>query len=180
MTQVTLVSFDDDPPLGGQGRQIRGMRRALRTRGHRVTTIAGHGSEALAYPRITGRPPLDFSIHMNRHPGLIRATHPDVVHVSGGPGGVLLFRAAGAPIVYTANHTYAMAHRRGSPARLLSRAEAHAYRRAAMVLAISPSTATAASTPGRAPLPWVRPRPSAWNPTPTRKTTTATSPTTTA
>lgn len=143
MTRVTLVSYDDDPPLGGQGGQVRGMRRALVERGHHVTTIAGHGSRALGYPRLTGRAPLDFSVHLNRHPGLIRATHADVVHVSGGPGGVLLLRDVGAPVVYTANHTYAMAHRRGSPGRVISLAEARAYRRAAMVLAISPSTAAA-------------------------------------
>jgi glycogen synthase len=143
MTRVTLVSYDDDPPLGGQGGQVRGMRAALMARGHTVTTIAGHGSQALRYPRLTGRAPLDFSVHLNRHPGLIRATQADVVHVSGGPGGVLLLRDVGAPVVYTANHTYAMAHRRGSLGRVMSLAEARAYRRAAMVLAISPSTAAA-------------------------------------
>lgn len=143
MTRVTLVSYDGDPPLGGQGGQVRGIRAALLERGHPVTTIAGHGDDALAFARITGRAPLDFSIHLNRNPGVIRATRPDVVHVSGGPGGVLLLRGPGAPLVYTANHTYAMAHRRGSLARVLSLAEARAYRRAAMVLAISESTARA-------------------------------------
>ncbi len=54
---------------------------------------------------------------------------------------MLLLRSFEAPLVYTANHTYRMAHQPGSARRLMSPLEARAYRRAAMVLAISPSTA---------------------------------------
>jgi glycosyltransferase involved in cell wall biosynthesis len=143
MTRVTFVSYDDEPPLGGQGVELRGMRAALIARGHAVSTVAGHGDRAQRYPRVTGRAPLDFSIHVNRHPSLVDDTEPDVVHVLGGPGGVLLLRRLTAPVVYTANHTYRMAHGRGSLRRLLSPLEARAYRSASMVLAISPSTAAA-------------------------------------
>jgi glycosyltransferase involved in cell wall biosynthesis len=143
MTRVTLVSYDDDPPLGGQGVELRGMRSALSARGHEVTTIAGHGNHAQRFARVTGRAPLDFSLHVNRHIRLITATRPDVVHALGGPGGVLLLRGLDVPLVYTANHTYRMAHGRASLRRLLSPLEAHAYRRAARVLAISASTAAA-------------------------------------
>jgi glycosyltransferase involved in cell wall biosynthesis len=143
MSRITLVSYDDDPPLGGQGGQVRGMRTALSERGHHVATLSGRGVNARPYPRVTGRAPFDFSLHLNRHPELIRTTVPDVVHASGGPGGVLLVRDVGAPVVYTANHTYRMAHGRGSLRRLLSPLEGRAYRRAAMVLAISESTAAA-------------------------------------
>jgi glycosyltransferase involved in cell wall biosynthesis len=143
MTRVTLASYDDEPALGGQGVEVRGIRAALVRRGHEVCTVAGHGEHAQRYPRITGRAPLDFSIHLNRHRQLLTATAPDVVHAFGGPGGVLLVRELDAPLVYTANHTYRMAHGRGSLRRLLSPLEARAYRRAARVLAISPSTAAA-------------------------------------
>jgi glycosyltransferase involved in cell wall biosynthesis len=142
VSRVTLVSYDDEPPLGGQGVEVAGMRAALRARGHLVSTIAGRGDHALRYPRISGRAPLDFSVHVNRHPGLITATHPDVVHVLGGPGGVLMLRRLDAALVYTANHTYRMAHGRSLKA-ALSPLEARAYRRAARVLAISASTALA-------------------------------------
>ena len=142
MTRVTFVSYDDEPPLGGQGVELRGMRAAVTRRGHAVTTVAGHGDHADRYPRITGRAPLDFSIHVNRHPELITATAPDVVHTLGGPGGVLLLRRLDAPLVYTANHTYRMAHGRASLRRLMSPLEARAYRHAARVLAISSSTAS--------------------------------------
>jgi glycosyltransferase involved in cell wall biosynthesis len=143
MTRVTIVSYDDEPPLGGQGVEVRGMRAALRARGHAVSTLAGRGDNAQAYPRLSGRQPLDFSAHLNLHPALIGRDAPDVVHAMGGPGGVLLLRRLDAPLVYTANHTYRMAHRRGSLRGLLSPLEARAYRRAVMVLAISGSTAAA-------------------------------------
>jgi glycosyltransferase involved in cell wall biosynthesis len=143
MTRITFVSYDDEPPLGGQGVELRGMRAALRARGHEVTTVAGRGEHAQRYPRISRRAPLDFSLHVNRHPSLVVDTHPDVVHALGGPGGVLLLRSLGVPLVYTANHTYRMAHGGTSLRRVLSPLEAHAYRRASMVLAISESTATA-------------------------------------
>lgn len=144
MTRVTFVSYDDEPPLGGQGVELRGMRAALTAQGHLVTTLAGRGRNEVKYPAVTGRAPLDFSIHLNVRPNLIRDSRPDVVHALGGPGGVLLLRRdLAAPLVYTANHTYRMAHPRGSVRRLLSPLEGLAYRGAAMVLAISPSTATA-------------------------------------
>ncbi len=143
MTRVTLVSYDDEPPLGGQGVEVRGMRSALTARGHAVTTVAGHGVHGYAFRRVTGRAPLDFSIHVNRHPHVIRDTRPEVVHALGGPGGVLLLRQLDVPLVYTANHTYRMAHPRGSLRGLLSPLEARAYRRAAAVLAISSTTADA-------------------------------------
>jgi glycosyltransferase involved in cell wall biosynthesis len=144
MTRVTFVSYDDEPPLGGQGVELRGMRVVLTARGHTITTVAGRGAHALHYPRITGRAPLDFSIHVNRHPEIVMRSRPDVVHALGGPGGVLLLRDFDAPLVYTANHTYRMAHGRRSLRRqILSPVEGTAYRRAARVLAISSSTAAA-------------------------------------
>ncbi|HEY6399617.1 MAG TPA: glycosyltransferase family 4 protein, partial [Solirubrobacteraceae bacterium] len=65
----------------------------------------------------------------------------ELVHAMGGPGGIVLTRALPVPLVYTANHTYAQAYRRADPRRALSFLEARAYRRAAAVLCISPSTA---------------------------------------
>jgi glycosyltransferase involved in cell wall biosynthesis len=139
--RVTLVSYDDTPPQGGQGVEVEGMRGALESHDVAVITISGRGDHAITYPSITGRAPLDFSIYMNRHPFDIDATDPDVVHALGGPGGVLLTKKLRRPLVYTANHTYAQAHGRLTLRRRLSRLEAAAYRRAQKVLAISQSTA---------------------------------------
>lgn len=148
MTRITFVSYDDEPPQGGQGVVLRGMRRALVGRGHTVRTLSGRGDQAIRYPRLTGRPPLDFSIEVNRRLSLIRRLDGDVVHVNGGPGGVLLLRDPGVPVVYTAHHTYRQAHGPGSLRRLLSPLEARSYRHAAMVLAVSPSTARAVNRLG--------------------------------
>jgi glycosyltransferase involved in cell wall biosynthesis len=143
MTRVTIASYDDDPPLGGQGVVVHGMRAALERRGVRVHTISGRGEHAIAFARRTGRAPLDFSLQLNRYPQILLRAAPDVIHAQGGPGGVLLWKHLGAPLVYTAHHTYRQAHRRGSVKRLLDGVEARSYRGAAMVLPVSRSTANA-------------------------------------
>jgi len=141
MTRVTMVSYDDDPPLGGQGVVVHGMREALERRGVRVNTISGRGEHAIAVARRTGRAPLDLSLQLNRYPRILMRASPDVIHAHGGPGGVLLWKPLAVPLVYTAHHTYWQAHGRGSVKRLLAGLEARGYRRAAMVLPVSRSTA---------------------------------------
>ena len=142
--RVTFVSYDDEPPLGGQGVVLRGMRRALAASGVETETLAGRGAHAVPdVPSVTGRAPLDFSLWVNRHPDAIMRTRPDVAHVQGGPGGVLLLRRLQVPVVYTAHHTYRQAYVPSDPRRVLSPLEAAAYRRAQRVLAVSESTAGA-------------------------------------
>jgi D-inositol-3-phosphate glycosyltransferase len=141
MTRVTMVSYDDDPPLGGQGVVVHGMREALTKRGNRVHTVAGRGDNAIAVARRTGRAPLDLSLQLNRYPQIMLRASPDVVHAHGGPGGVLIWKRIDVPIVYTAHHTYRQAHARGSIKRVLSGIEARSYRNAVMVLPVSRSTA---------------------------------------
>lgn len=141
--RVTFVSYDDEPPLGGQGVVLRGMRRVLEASGVETETIAGHGAQAVEFPNVTGRAPLDFSLWVNRHPDAITRDGPDIVHVQGGPGGVLLLRRLAVPVVYTAHHTYRQAHVPSDPRRVLAPVEAAAYRRAQRVLAVSRSTADA-------------------------------------
>jgi len=141
MTRVTMVSYDDDPPLGGQGVVVHGMREALTKRGTRVHSISGRGSNAIAVARRTGRAPLDLSLQLNRYPQILLRGSPDVVHAHGGPGGVMIWKRIDVPIVYTAHHTYRQAHARGSVKRLLAGIEARSYRNAVMVLPVSRSTA---------------------------------------
>ena len=146
--RIALVSYDDSPPQGGQGVVVRDMRAALLASGVDVVTVSGRGDHAVAYPRRLGRPPLDFSLHLARHPELITQLGADIVHLLGGPGGVLFTRRLSVPMVVTANHTYRQAHRRSSPRRGLALVEARTYRRAARVMAVSASTATAVAAMG--------------------------------
>lgn len=146
--RVTLVSYDGEPPLGGQGVLARGMAAALRDRGVEVTRLTGHGDGAARYARVTRRAPLDLSLELSRHPARLLHGRPDLVHAMGGPGGVLLLRRVGVPVVCTANHTYRQAYPGWAPRRALSLAERRAYRLAAVVLAISPSTADAVAALG--------------------------------
>jgi glycosyltransferase involved in cell wall biosynthesis len=143
MMRVTFVSFDDDPPQGGQGVVLHGMREALKRRKVHAHTISGRGTHRVPYARITGRPPLDLSLQLNRNRSILYRDEPDLIHAFGGPGGVLVWRPLLLPLVYTAHHTYRQAFGRTSPRRVLSPLEARAYRRAAKVLPVSKSTADA-------------------------------------
>jgi glycosyltransferase involved in cell wall biosynthesis len=149
--RAVIATFDDAPPIGGQGRYVCGLRAALQRRGVDVRTVAGHGDQAVPVPRVTGRPPLDHSLALTRDPRPLLRPAADVVHVMGGPGGVIIPRRLDVPVVYTAHHTYRQAFSRRSPRRLLSPVEARAYRLAAMVLAVSPSTADAVLRLGVSP-----------------------------
>ena len=102
--------LDDDPPVGGQGVHVRELRRELMARGVTVTTTAGHGQFAVRYPKFTGHGPLDLSIALNRSIAPLLANRPDVVNVSGGPGGIQLLRHLPVPVVYTAHHTFRLSH----------------------------------------------------------------------
>ena len=149
--RVVLATYDDAPPIGGQGRYVCGLRAALRRRGVEVRTVAGHGEHAVPVPAVTRRPPLDHSLALTRDPRPLLRDRPDAVHVMGGPGGVIIPRRLGVPVVYTAHHTYRQAYSLRSPRRVLSPLEGRSYRLARRVLAVSPSTAAAVLRLGVAP-----------------------------
>ncbi len=148
---VRLVTWDDDPPVGGQGVYVRDLREELGRRGVRVTTVAGRGRFALPYTRFTGRPHFDMSIALNRSPRLLRTGDPDVLHLSGGPGGLQLLRNVGIPVVFTAHHTFRQSHSLVRLRRAYGLIEAKSYARAAAVIAVSPSTADSLIAIGVAP-----------------------------
>jgi len=147
--RVCIASYDDDPPEGGQGVYVRGLRAALVARGVEVHTVAGRGVNAMRYRRLLHRAPLDFSLALRRDPSPLLRDSPDVVHAQGGPGGVLLLRPLPVPLVYTAHHTYRQAYPSLlAPKRALAPLERRAYARAAAVIAVSPSTADAVRAMG--------------------------------
>jgi glycosyltransferase involved in cell wall biosynthesis len=146
--RVVIATYDDDPPEGGQGVYVRGLRAALQAEGDEVRTVAGHGPNAVDYPRILHRAPLDLSLRLTRDPSPLLSPEADVVHAQGGPGGVLLPRRIAAPLVYTAHHTYRQAHGALAPHRVLAPLERRSYRLAGAVIAVSPSTAQAVADMG--------------------------------
>lgn len=140
---VCLATWDDEPPLGGQGVYARGLRGALVERGVAVRTVAGRGPNAVSYRRLTSRPHVDLTLALNRSPTTLLAGDPDLVHLSAGPGGLHLFRRLPVPVVYTAHHTYRQAHGRLRLRRWYGSLTAYSYGQAAAVAAVSPSTADA-------------------------------------
>lgn len=144
--RVALVSFDDVPPIGGQGRYVGALERDLGAEGFSVTMVTprrGPWGESGKIPRRTRRPPLDFSLFLrSRLRGVFEALHPDLWHFQGGPGGVMVRRhPPGAPLVYTAHHTYRTAHGRNLTTMPMGYLESRGYRCAEQVIAVSPSTA---------------------------------------
>lgn len=140
---VELVSWDDDPPVGGQGVYLRELRGALKERGIQVTSRSGRGEFAVPYPRITGRSHLDMSIKLNASIGVLLDPEPDVVQLSGGPGGVLLVRHLPLPTVYVAHHTHRQSAGWLMVRPLFERLERRSYGIAQRVAAVSASTADA-------------------------------------
>lgn len=145
---IELVSWDDDPPVGGQGVYVRELRQALTDRGIRVTSRSGRGPFAVSYPRITGRRHLDMSIALNVSTGRLLDSRPDVIQLSGGPGGLQLLRRLPVPTVYVAYHTHRQSPGWGQVRRVFDRLERRSYEIADTVAAISPSTADAVMSMG--------------------------------
>ncbi|HVC23206.1 MAG TPA: glycosyltransferase family 4 protein [Candidatus Dormibacteraeota bacterium] len=145
-SRVALLSYDDLPPIGGQGRYAGALEQAMPELGYAVEVVSARRTPWGPGPRIpkrTRRAPLDFSLWLRRRlPEVATRLHPDLWHALGGPGGVLLFRhPPAAPLVYSANHTYRTAHGRRLATRPLGTIEARAYRFSDHVISISPSTA---------------------------------------
>ncbi len=129
--------------MGGQGVYARELRGALTDRGIRITSRTGHGEYAVRYPRITGRGHLDMSIALNLSVSSMLAVKPDVVHISGGPGGIQLLRRLPVPTVYTAHHTHSQSPGWRHVRRIFEQLERRSYQVADVVAAVSPSTAQA-------------------------------------
>ncbi len=146
-TKVAVLSFDDVPPIGGQGRYVGALEAEMPHEGYEVAMISarrGPWAEGTKIPHRTRRPPLDFSLFLSSRLGKVQeAVHPDLWHAQGGPGGVMLRRhPPAAPLVYTSHHTYRTAHGRGITTMPMGYLESRGYRFAEHVIAVSPSTAS--------------------------------------
>lgn len=144
--RVALLSYDDVPPIGGQGRYAGALEQEMPAFDYEMEVVSARRTPwgpGLRIPKRTRRAPLDFSLWLRRRlPEVATRLRPDLWHALGGPGGVLLFRhPPTAPLVYSANHTYRTAHGRRLATRPLGTIEARAYRFSDHVISISPSTA---------------------------------------
>ncbi len=144
--RVAVLTFDDLPPIGGQGRYVGSLEAELPREGWEVAMVSprrGPWGAELKVPHRTRRPPLDFSLFLrNRLRAVADSVRPDLWHAQGGPGGVLLRRhPPDAPLIYTSHHTYRTAHGRGIATMPMGYLESRGYRFAEHVIAVSPSTA---------------------------------------
>ncbi|HXH21900.1 MAG TPA: glycosyltransferase family 4 protein [Dehalococcoidia bacterium] len=150
MPRVGIVTYDFFPPIGGQGRHtyelwwhLRRLGADVKVLSSRPNALAGHtcaGTPAAMLARGIG-----FSIHANVVLSRWLHANPcDLLHLNGGPGGVLLLVKPPAPLLYTAHHTYAQQARLvpgQAWKKALAQVEARGYAAAAAVAADTPSTA---------------------------------------
>ena len=144
--RVAVVSFDDVPPVGGQGRYVAGLERQMPLEGFHIEMISpkrGPWGESPRIPRRTRRPPIDFSMFLRHHiQRVAQEVQPDLWHYQGGPGGVMVRRhPPDAPLVYTSHHPYRTAHGRNLGTMPMGYMESRGYKLAEHVIAVSPSTA---------------------------------------
>lgn len=148
-----ILTYDFAPFIGGQGRVTHDLWRRLRERDDIDVTVisparndlTGHHSR-FAFTQRAGRHLL-FSFAASASARRWARQHRiDVLHVNGGPGGVLLLADPGVPVVYSVFHTYDQVARFTPGQRwkgAFARIEHTAYRRANRIIASTPSTAAA-------------------------------------
>jgi glycosyltransferase involved in cell wall biosynthesis len=148
--RVGIVSFDFFPSYGGQGRHtydlwrhLRALDVDVRVLSPRANQLPGH-SRGGAFSLKAGQS-LAFSVYASLAVSRWRRRNEiGLLHVNGGPGGVILLNQPDTRLVYTAHHTYAQ-QARNVPGQTwkqhLARLQARAYRHADVVTADTPSTA---------------------------------------
>jgi glycosyltransferase involved in cell wall biosynthesis len=106
--RVGIISYDFYPPIGGQGVYVHEIHKRLHEHGitpYVFSSREGDGAESCFSYKVPN--PVSFSLIVNKRINKWVKEHElDLVHVQGGPGGVLLFKKPAVPLVYTAHHLY--------------------------------------------------------------------------
>ena len=144
--RVAFLTYDFEE-TGGQGRFSQGLVSALRADGVDVDVIqpaTTHSDRLSRAATRFGKGP-GFSFLVNLHSrSILESGSADLIHVNGGPGGVLIPRSQACPVVYTAHHTYAQqASLVGGQGwkLVLALMEKRSYEKAHSIAAVSRSTA---------------------------------------
>ncbi|MFA5799809.1 MAG: glycosyltransferase family 4 protein [Candidatus Peribacteraceae bacterium] len=136
---IGMVSWDFDPSIGGMGRHVGTLTEGLRQAGLTVSVFSGSDVQSVGLGRSVA-----FSFVLPFRLGRwIAARGVNLLHVHTGPGGAMLLRRAGVPLVVTANHTYWQQHHLPGERwkRLLLPLERRTYALANRVISISADTA---------------------------------------
>jgi len=144
--RVVFVTYDFKE-MGGQGRFSRGLVSALTNCGVE-TEIICPASTNLSWPsraatRLGRNVAFSYLANLQLR-SLLKDRGADLIHVNGGPGGVLIPVSHPVPVVYTAHHTYAQQARliggQGWKS-LLAIVERKSYQAASTIAADTQSTA---------------------------------------
>jgi glycosyltransferase involved in cell wall biosynthesis len=156
---VGVFAYDFFPIVGGQGRHVYELYRESRSDEGITVRVFSPRSNALedhvqVHPRtVAGLRNMALSALLLRDiPRLIREHELDIVHLHGGPGGLLLPRKLPVPTVFTCHHTY-MQEARYAPRAAwkfgLAPLERRSYVLADRTIAVSESTKRVLTGPYR-------------------------------
>ena len=111
--RIGFLSYDFFPPKGGQGVEAFNLYKRLSGDfGVDTKTISAcrnhiNGHISIPVKDNTRTPALRFSLKVNNGlKKLVSSLGLDLLQIYGGPGGVMLLRDPGIPVIYVANHTY--------------------------------------------------------------------------
>jgi glycosyltransferase involved in cell wall biosynthesis len=148
--KIGVLTYDFYPLLGGQGRHVYEVWKRLQACPELDVHVFSPASNRLpGHHRVfpwtcSAGSYVSFSLLANLAVGRwVRRHDLALLHVHGGPGGVLLLRRAPAPVLYTAHHTWAQqrALLRGAPWRgAFEGMEGRCCRLATHIAAVSDST----------------------------------------
>jgi glycosyltransferase involved in cell wall biosynthesis len=135
---IGILTADCAPAIGGIGRHVETLCAGLRQRGHDVRIFDLRRSPAYAL----GRGVLASAWCGPAVRAWVKRENIGIVHAHTGPGGALLWKKPGVPLVVTANHTYAQQSAVPGQAwkRLLVPWERRTYACADAIACISPDT----------------------------------------
>ena len=151
--RVGILTYDFVPFIGGQGRVTHDLWSCLHQRADVSMAVLSPSRNALPghhirfpFTQRAGKHLLFSLLASARVAVWCRELKLDVLHVNGGPGGVLMLRDPGIPTVSSVYHTYDQVARL-TPGqgwkRAFAQVERETYRRADRIIASTPSTATA-------------------------------------
>lgn len=116
---IGIFSYDFFPSLGGQGRHLYEISKRIPDNSKfNVLIFSPAANKIINHINIFKKTQsyhfgnIIFSILLNfKIKYLISKYNIDLIHLHGGPGGILLFRKINIPVIYTAHHTYYQQHK---------------------------------------------------------------------
>lgn len=150
---IGIFTYDFWPFVGGQGKHFYEIYKNLKNNNNFTLYVFSPRENNLKnhiriFPETSKKKyrNIEFSVKLNlKIKEIIKKYNLAVAHFNGGPGGVILFREIGIPVVYTANHTYYQQYKLVPQQKwkwIFSGLESRGYSLSNKIISISETTST--------------------------------------